>query len=124
MESPYPVVTQSRVRMKPELLVLVAVTVISSTLLVGGVMWAKAGGGRPMKWMPRAPSYAFTCLFGAAWNAIVVRSLPATVFCVALAGLFKLGEDWSHRRQTWTVVGVIVGLAVMVQAWVLSGMSR
>jgi len=93
------------------------VLVVNTSLFIGGVMWAKAGGGKPIKWLPRAPSYALTCLFGAAWNAIIVQSLWATVFCVALAGLFKLGDGWSYRRQTWTVVGVVVGFGLMLEAW-------
>lgn len=41
--------------------------------------------------MRRAPSYSTVCLFGAAWNAVIVRSLLATVFCVGLALVFAVG---------------------------------
>lgn len=93
------------------------VLVVSASLFIGGVIWIKSGGGKPIKWLPCAPSYALTCLFGAAWNAVIVKSLWATIFCVVLAGLFKLGDNWSYRKQTWAVVGVVFGLGMVLEVW-------
>jgi len=41
---------------------------------------------------PRVPSYRTIFLFGAAWNAIVERSLWATAFCLACALAAHLWE--------------------------------
>jgi hypothetical protein len=93
--------------------------VISASLFAGIVLWALKGGGKPIKGLPRAPSYALTCVFGAIWNAFIVRSLPATLFCLALAGLFRLGDGWSYRRQTWTVASVLAALTITLDVWIL-----
>ena len=95
------------------------VLVVSAGLFAGIVVWALKGGGKPIKGLPRAPSYAFTCVFGALWNAIIVRSLPGTIFCLALAGLFQLGSGWSYRHQTWTVASVIAGVAIVFDIWLV-----
>ncbi len=94
--------------------------VVSTSLIIGGVVWALKGGGKPVRWLPRAPSYALTCVFSALWNAFVVRSFPATVFCLALAGIFKIGSGWSYRRQTWMTTAIVGGLAAMIEVLVIA----
>jgi len=95
------------------------VLAVSTSLLVGGVLWALAGGGKPIRGLPRAPGYPLTCLFGAAWNAIVVHSLWATAFCLALAGLFQLSEGWTEKKKTWTVVGVCLSVMATMMVWLV-----
>jgi hypothetical protein len=104
---------------------LALILIVATALNVVGVLllfrWARAIREgtlaqdrwlRPIPGLPRAPSYFLVCLFGASWNAIIVRSLWATVFCIALGALFKLSEEWTESKKTTTVI--LGGMFVLI----------
>lgn len=51
---------------------------------------------RPSK-LPKAPPTWVVCLFGAAWNATIERSLWATLFCLALIPAFQFLGWLDHK---------------------------
>jgi hypothetical protein len=70
---------------------LLAVLIVNVTAIVGLLVWMKHPGP-PIRGLPPAPSYVFVALFGAAYNAVIVRSWWGTAFCLGLAVVFRLGR--------------------------------
>ena len=73
----------------------------------------------------KAPSYVFVALFGAGYNAVVVRSWWGTAFCVGLAVMFRVGR-WLHitkgmRSEELFVACVVLIVMVGNFAWLLAG---
>jgi hypothetical protein len=100
------------------------IVLIVSTLAVVGIVWWMLHPGPPIRWLPRAPSYTLTALFGAAYNAIVERSWWGTGFCLCLAAVFRIGR-WlqAGKRVPQEVLVVAGGVTLMLASgvWLLSG---
>jgi len=108
--------------MAPEMLVLVKVLAAST----GGIVLLLALILRPgpsIPWLPPAPSYTAIAIFGAAYNAIVERSLWATAFCLGLAVMFRAGR-WLMKRGVPRDLVVVCGTFVVLLGsvvWVFAG---
>lgn len=68
----------------------------------------------------RSPSYPTVCLLAAAWNAVIVRSLWATAFCVVLGAAFAVTARVARGRRidpVWLVVGCAAVILLVNAMW-------